>query len=116
MEDIEEAKARLREAKARLRNAQNGSSLEEIAQAKAQVNSAEASAELAQQRVGRYDNLEAEGAISADEYQEFVTESRSAIAELEHAQLRLSEVEKRRLIDVDELQAVVDRETQNLRR
>ncbi|MGK7882437.1 MAG: efflux RND transporter periplasmic adaptor subunit [Crocosphaera sp.] len=116
VEDIEEAKARLREAKARLRNAQTGSSLEEIAQAKAQVNSAQASAELAQQRVGRYENLQAEGAISADEYQEFVTESRSAIAELEQAQRRLSQLEKRRLIDVDELQAVVDREAQNLRR
>ncbi len=116
VEDIEEAKARLREAKARLRNAKTGSSLEEIAQAKAQVNSAQASAELAQQRVGRYENLQAEGAISADEYQEFVTESRSAIAELEQAQRRLSQLEKRRLIDVDELQAVVDREAQNLRR
>ncbi len=116
VEDIEEAKARLREAKARLRNAQTGSSLEEIAQAKAQVKAAEASAELAQQRVGRYENLQAEGAISADEYQEYVTESRNAIAELEQAQRRLSQLEKRRLIDVDELQAVVDRETQNLRR
>ncbi len=116
VEDIEEAKARLREAKARLRNAQTGSSLEEIAQAKAQVKAAEASAELAQQRVGRYENLQAEGAISADEYQEFVTESRNAIAELEQAQRRLSQLEKRRLMDVDELQAVVDREAQNLRR
>ncbi|CCQ49044.1 efflux RND transporter periplasmic adaptor subunit [Crocosphaera watsonii WH 8501] len=116
IEDIEEAKARLREAKARLRNAQTGSSLEEIAQAKAQVKAAEARAELAEQRVGRYEGLQEQGAISADEYQEFVTESRSAIAELEQAQRRLSQLETRRLIDIDELQAVVDREAQNLRR
>ncbi len=116
VEDIQEAKARLREAKARLRNAQGGGSLEEIAQAKAQVNAAEASAELAQQRVGRYETLQEQGAISADEYQEYVTEARNAIAELEQAKRRLSQLEKRRLIDIDELQAAVEREEQNLRR
>ncbi|MGK7879783.1 MAG: HlyD family secretion protein, partial [Crocosphaera sp.] len=98
VEDIEEAKARLREAKARLRNAQAGGSLEEIAQAEAQVNAAEASAELAQQRVGRYESLQEQGAISADEYQEYVTEARNAIAELEQAKRRLSQLQKRRLI------------------
>ena len=116
VEDIEEAKARLREAKARLRNAQAGGSLEEIAQAEAQVNAAEASAELAQQRVGRYESLQEQGAISADEYQEYVTEARNAIAELEQAKRRLSQLQKRRLIDIDELQAAVEREEQNLRR
>ncbi|MDJ0598724.1 MAG: efflux RND transporter periplasmic adaptor subunit [Crocosphaera sp.] len=116
IEDIEEGKARLREAKARLSNAQAGGSVEEIAQAEAQVNAAEASAELAQQRVTRYETLEREGAISTDEYQEYVTEARSASAELEQAQRRLSQLEKRRLTDVDELQATVEREEQNLRR
>lgn len=116
VEDIQEAKARLREAKARLNNAQTGGSLEEIAQAQAQVNSAQASAELAKQRVGRYENLEQEGAISTDEYQEYVTEARSASAELEQAQRRLSQLKKSRLTNVDELQAAVEREEQNLRR
>ncbi len=116
VEDIEEGKARLREALARLRNAQSGGSLEEIAQAQAQVNAAEASAELAQQRAGRYEGLQQQGAISADEYQEFLTEARNAIAALEQAKRRLSQLEKRRLIDIDELQAVVEREKQNIRR
>ncbi|MGK7940552.1 MAG: efflux RND transporter periplasmic adaptor subunit [Crocosphaera sp.] len=116
VEDIQEAKARLREAKARLRNAQAGGSLEEIAQAEAQVRAAQANAELAEQRVGRYKGLQEQGAISADEYQEYVTDARNAIAELEQAKRRLSQLEKRRLIDVDELQAVVEREEQNLRR
>lgn len=116
IEDIQEAKARLREAKARLSNAQTGGSLEEIAQAKAQVNAAQASAELAEQRVGRYENLEQEGAISTDEYQEYVTEARSASAELEQAQRRLSQLQKSRMTNIDELQAGVQREEQNLRR
>ncbi len=116
VEDIEEAKARLREAKARLQNTRSGGSLEEIAQAQAQINAAEASAELAQQRVSRYESLQEQGAISADEYEEYETEARNAMAELEQAQRRLSQLEKRRLIDIDELQAVVDREEQNLRR
>ncbi|MEL4894460.1 efflux RND transporter periplasmic adaptor subunit [Crocosphaera sp. Alani8] len=116
VEDIEEARASLREAQASLRNAQIGSSLEEIAEAEAQVTAAEASADLAKQRVKRHEGLEEEGAISADEYQEFVTEARSATAELEQAQRRLSQLEKRRLIDIEELQAAVDREQQNLSR
>ncbi|WP_243397372.1 efflux RND transporter periplasmic adaptor subunit [Crocosphaera subtropica] len=116
VEDIQEAKARLREAKARLSNAQAGGSLEEIAQAEAQVNAAQASAELAQQRVARYKTLEQEGAVSTDEYQEYVTEARNASAELEQAQRRLSQLKKSRLTDIDELQAAVEREEQNLRR
>ncbi|MDJ0658679.1 MAG: efflux RND transporter periplasmic adaptor subunit [Crocosphaera sp.] len=116
IEDIQEAKARLREANARLSNAQTGGSLEEIAQAQAQVEAAQANAELAQQRVARYETLEQEGAISADEYQEYVTEARNASAELQQAQRRLSQLEKRRLTDIEELQASVEREEQNLRR
>ncbi len=116
VEDIQEAKARLREAKARLRNAEAGGSIEEIAQAEAQVNAAQATAELAQQRVARYESLEAQGAISTDEYQEYTTEARSAMADLEQAKRRLSQLEKRRLTDIDELEAAVEREGQNLQR
>ncbi len=115
-EDIQEAKARLREAKARLNNAKSGGSLEEIAQAEAQVSAAAASEELAQQRVQRYESLQEQGAISADEYQEYVTEARNASAELEQAQRRLSQLQKSRLTDIDELEAAVEREEQNLRR
>lgn len=115
-EDIQEAQARLQEAKARLANAKQGGRVEEIAQAQAQVNSAQASAELAQQRVKRYDGLRTEGAISEDQYQEYLTESRNATAELEQAQRRLSQLQKSRRSDIDELAAAVEREAQNLRR
>jgi membrane fusion protein (multidrug efflux system) len=116
VEDIQEGKARLREAKARLSNAKAGGSIEEIAQAEAQVNSAQGTADLAQKRVARYENLEAQGAISTDEYQEYTTEARTAMADLEQAKRRLSQLQKRRLTDIDELEAAVEREAQNLQR
>lgn len=115
-EDIQEARARLEEAKSRLEEAKQGGSVEEIAQAEAQVNAAEANAELAQQRVKRYDSLLAEGAISEDEYQEYVTEARSTTAELEQAKRRLSQLQKSRRSQIEQLAAAVEREAQNLRR
>ncbi|MEM8779846.1 MAG: efflux RND transporter periplasmic adaptor subunit [Cyanobacteria bacterium P01_G01_bin.49] len=115
-EDIEEAQASFREAETRLRNAKQGSRVEEIAQAEAQVNSAQASAELAEKRVERYEELTKEGAISEDEFQEYLTEARSATANLEEAKRRLSQLQKSRSSDVDELASAVEREAQNLRR
>ncbi|MEA5511665.1 efflux RND transporter periplasmic adaptor subunit [Crocosphaera sp. UHCC 0190] len=115
-EDIDEAQASLQEAKARLNNAQGGSRPEEVAQAEAQLNSAQAEAELAEQRVARYEGLKEEGAVSADQYQEYLTQSRSATAALEQAKRRLSQLQKSRRSDVTELAAAVEREAQNLRR
>ncbi|GBF82800.1 efflux transporter, RND family protein [Aphanothece sacrum FPU1] len=115
-EDIDEAIARLNEAKARLANATRGSRPEEIAQAQAQLTSAIAEAELAQQRVGRYEQLKEQGAISADQYQEYNTQSRSATAAVEEAKSRLSQLQKSRGSDIDELAAAVERESQNVRR
>lgn len=115
-EDIAEAQASLEEAESRLRNAQQGARPEEIAQAQAAINSAEASAELAQQRVERYRNLQDEGAISADQFQEYVTESRSAVAELDRARRRLAELRQGRQSDIAGLSASVEQARQNLRR
>ena len=115
-EDIEEGKAQLKETQARLKNAQGGARPEEIAQARAQLDDAQAKADLAKRRVERYRQLSLEGAISSDQFQEYLTEERSAIASLEQAQGRLAELNKSRSSDIDELQASVEQAKQNLRR
>ncbi len=115
-EDIAEARASLQEAKARLANAEGGARPEEIAQAQAQLEAAEADAELAQQRVKRYDNLQEEGAISTDEFQEYTTEARRAKAEVEQAKRRLAQLIENRQSDINQLAAVVERQKQNLTR
>lgn len=116
VEDIAEARATLQQAQARLANARSGSVPEEIAQAQAQVESAQAEAELARQRVQRYRNLESEGAISEDEYQEYVTEERSTQAALQEAKRRLSQLRAGRQSDLEQLTAAVAQQQQNVRR
>ncbi|GFE71497.1 efflux RND transporter periplasmic adaptor subunit [Chroococcus sp. FPU101] len=116
VEDIAEAQAQLREAQARLINAKSGAPSEEIAQAQAQLASAQASADLANQRVRRYSTLRQEGAISEDQYQEYLTTQRNANAAVQQAQRRITELRKGRQSDINELAASVEREAQNLRR
>jgi RND family efflux transporter MFP subunit len=116
VEDIAEARAALEQAQARLDNARSGSAPEEIAQAQAQVESAQAEATLAGQRVKRYRQLAQEGAISEDEYQEYVTENRSAEAALQEAKRRLSQLRAGRQSDLEELSAAVAQQQQNVRR
>lgn len=115
-EEIAEAKASLQQAQARLSNAKAGARPEEIAQAEAQVEAAKAEAELARQRVDRYRNLQQEGAISTDQFQEYVTEERLSTAALQEAEKRLSQARKSRSSDIDELAAAVEQEKQTLRR
>lgn len=116
VEDIAEAQAALREAQARLVNAKSGAPSEEIAQAEAQLASAQASADLANQRVKRYSKLAQEGAISEDQYQEFLTTQRNANAAVAQAQRRITELSKGRQSDINELAANVEQQAQNLRR
>jgi RND family efflux transporter MFP subunit len=115
-EDIEEARARVQEAETRLANAKAGALPEEIAQAQFQLEGARAEAELAQQRVIRYGQLQEEGAISADQFHQVKTEARSANALVEQAQRRLAQLTKSRQSDIQEIAATVERERQNLRR
>jgi RND family efflux transporter MFP subunit len=115
-EDIAEAQARLNQAIARLENAKIGELPEEIAQVKAQIESAEAELDLARDRVKRYQKLEAEGAISADQFAVFLKTERQAMASLTEAQKRLSALSKGRKADVTDLQAQVEQARQNLRR
>jgi RND family efflux transporter MFP subunit len=115
-EEIAEARAGLEQAQARLVNAQRGSLLEEIAQAEAQVRAAEAEAELAQQRVTRYRQLRQEGAISEDQYQEYITDERSTSAALVEARRRLAQLRQSRQANIEELTAAVEQQRQILTR
>ncbi|MBL1209238.1 efflux RND transporter periplasmic adaptor subunit [Geminocystis sp. GBBB08] len=116
IEDIDQAKAELNQAIARLNNAREGARPEEIAQAQAQVESAQAELELADERVKRYRNLQREGAISQDQFEERLKTQRQAMASLTEAQRRLSALKKGRKSDLNELQAEVERAKANLKR
>jgi RND family efflux transporter MFP subunit len=115
-EDIAQARASLTQAKARLSNAQAGARPEEIAQAQAQLNGAQAEAKLAQQRVKRYRELQGQGAISVDQFEQYLKEEQSALAALQAAQRRLSQLRESRRSDMDELGASVNQEQENLKK
>lgn len=115
-EDIAEARASLREAQVRLTNAKKGARPEEIAQAQAQLDSAQAEADLAKERVKRYRSLQQEGAISIDQFEQFLKIEKSAEASVREAQRRLSGLSKGRQSDISELEATVEKLQQNLNR
>lgn len=115
-EDIAEAQAKLKEAQSRFKNAKMGGQPEEIAQAQAEVAAAAADARLASQRAERYAQIQAEGAISADQYQEYLTNKQRAIAALNQAQRRLLELQASRQSNMGELGAAVEQARQNLNR
>jgi multidrug efflux pump subunit AcrA (membrane-fusion protein) len=115
-EDIAEAQAKFNEAQSRLRNAQIGGQPQEIAQAQAQVIAAQAEARLANQRAQRYAQIREEGAISADQYQEYLTNKQRADAALNQAQRRLSQLSASRQSDIGELTAALEQARQNLKR
>jgi RND family efflux transporter MFP subunit len=116
VEDIAEARAGLEQAQARLANARGGARPQEIAQAQAQVDAAAAEVELASQRVTRYRQLRSEGAISEDQFQEYIRNERSSVAALREAERRLAEVRESRQSDIEELTAAVEQQRQNLTR
>ncbi|MFN5515755.1 MAG: efflux RND transporter periplasmic adaptor subunit, partial [Cyanobacteriota bacterium] len=115
-EDIAGARANLQAAQARLTNAKKGSSPEEIAQAQAQIRAAEAEAELAQERVRRFQKLRDEGVVSLDSYDQQLKEQRQALANLESAQRRLSQLQKSRGAEIESLGAEVEQSRQALSR
>lgn len=115
-EDIAQAQASLRQAQTRLANTQQGASPEEVAQAKAQLDSAKAQADLMRQRVQRFSDLKDEGVIPLDTYEQQVKEQRQAIADVQSAQRRLSQLSKGRGSDIERIQAEVEEQRQNLRR
>ncbi|WP_235526622.1 biotin/lipoyl-binding protein [Nostoc piscinale] len=114
-EEIAQARAQLVQAQARLRDAQTGSSPEEMAQAEAQIEAAKSDLALAKSRAERYENLQKQGAISEDQMEGYLKEQRSAAAALVVAQKRLEQLSKARRSDINELEAAVEQQRQNLR-
>ncbi|WP_413198511.1 efflux RND transporter periplasmic adaptor subunit [Nostoc piscinale] len=114
-EEIAQARAQLSQAQARLRDAQTGSSPEEMAQAEAQIEAAKSDLALAKSRAERYENLQKQGAISEDQMEGYMREQRSAAAALVVAEKRLEQLSKGRTSNINELQAAVEQQRQNLR-
>ena len=114
-EEIAQAQAQLNSAIARLNNAREGARPQEIAETREQLDSARAELELAQERTRRHRVLAEEGAISQDEFDEFVTRERQASSAVNQAQRRLEAQTKGRSSDLNELEAGVEQARQNLR-
>ena len=115
-EDIAAAKARVQQAQIRLANSRQGSSQAEIAQSQAQLISAQAEAQLAQQKVERYNLLKEEGAISQDQFDNFLTEAKTAQAQVDVAERRLEELQQGTTSDIAQLEAALVEAQQNLQR
>ncbi|WP_242060419.1 efflux RND transporter periplasmic adaptor subunit [Aerosakkonema funiforme] len=91
-EEIAQARSRLLQAQAQLTSVQTANP-QQIAAAKAQVESAQARVDLAKERVNRYQNLQQQGAITRDRFDEVLTDYRTATASVEEAQRRLAQVQ-----------------------
>lgn len=113
-EEIARAQAAVAQAEASLQDATTGARPAEIAQAEAQLESARADADLASQRVSRYQELAGEGVISQDTLDQYVKENRSAEARLNQARKRLEELNKSRGSEIERLQAALEQQQQAL--
>lgn len=89
-QEIAQARARLAQAQAQLTQSRAGNRSQDIEQAQAQVESAKAQVNLASSRLQRYRGLAAQGAISQDSLDQYISEERRAQAALQEAQKRLS--------------------------
>ncbi|MBD2607496.1 efflux RND transporter periplasmic adaptor subunit [Scytonema hofmannii FACHB-248] len=89
-QEIDQSKARLSQVQAQLAQAQAGNRPQEIAQAQALVDAAQAKANYSSEKVKRYQYLYQQGAVQKQELDQFVSEDKSAIANLQEAQKRLS--------------------------
>ena len=108
-QEISQAKARLSQAQAQLDAASSGNRPQEIAQAQAQVNAIKAKVDLSNERVRRYRNLYNQGAIKKDDLDQFVSEDKTAQANLLEAQKRLALLKSgSRSEEIARLKAVVE--------
>ncbi|MEA5597490.1 efflux RND transporter periplasmic adaptor subunit [Rivularia sp. UHCC 0363] len=89
-QEISQAKARLAQAQAQLAAATSGNRPQEIAASQAQVDAAKAKVDLTNERVRRYRSLYSQGAIKKDDLDQFVSEDKTAQANLLEAQKRLA--------------------------
>ncbi len=114
-EEIAQGRAKLAEAKARLADAESGSLLAEINEATSQIDSIRAEAELAENRVNRFQELSRSGAISQDQFDALISQKNSSDANLQAAKRRLEQLQKNRQSEINLRRAVVEQEQQALR-
>ena len=89
-QEIAQARARLSQAQAQLAEARSGNRPQEIAQAQAQVDAAKAKVDLSNERVRRYRSLFNQGAVKKDELDQYVSDDKTAQANLLEAQKRVA--------------------------
>ena len=89
---LAQAKAQLIQSEAEYEKVRNGSRNEEINKARAALKSTQAAAELSVSRRKRYGFLTQEGAISRNDLDQYISEDRSARANVEQAQQQLQEL------------------------
>ncbi|MGF1675134.1 MAG: HlyD family secretion protein, partial [Rivularia sp. (in: cyanobacteria)] len=107
-QEITQAKARLAQAQAQLTAATSGNRPQEIAASQAQVDAAIARVDLTNERVRRYRSLYSQGAIKKDDLDQFVSEDKTAQANLLEAQKRLALLKSgSRAEEITRLQAAV---------
>jgi len=107
-QEISQAKARLAQAQAQLAAARSGNRPQEIAASQAQVDAAIARVDLTNERVRRYRSLYNQGAVKKDDLDQFVSEDKTAQANLLEAQKRLALLQSgSRPEEITRLQAAV---------
>jgi HlyD family secretion protein len=106
-EEIAQAQSRLAQAQARLNEARTGNPTE-IDQARAQVATARSRLALADTRLNRYRSLAQQGAVSQDQFDEVLTEARTASAAVFEVQQRLEQVQNSTNPQINQLQAAVE--------
>jgi HlyD family secretion protein len=113
-EEVAQAQTRLNQAISQLKDAESGSFQEEIAQAESRIVALKADLELTSERVERYRDLQSEGAIAQDTYDEYVRDDRRVRATLQEAENRLQQLQKSRKAQIEQLKNGVEAEKQAL--
>lgn len=113
-EEVAQAQTLLNQAVSQLKDAESGSFQEEIAQAESRIVALKADLELTSERVERYRDLQSEGAIAQDTYDEYVRDDRRVRATLQEAENRLQQLQKSRKAQIEQLKNAVEREKQAL--
>jgi HlyD family secretion protein len=113
---VMQARANVASAEATLAKLRNGSRAEELASIRARVESAQARANLANVRVNRYRDLQGQGAITQDRFDEVVTDERTALANLLDLQRQLEQAQNgSRFEDVAQAEAQLESQIAFLR-
>jgi HlyD family secretion protein len=113
-EEIAQAKARYTQARAELEQI-NDTRIQEIDRARSEIDAAVAKAELSQNRLNRYQQLEREGAIAADRLNEYETDDQTAKATLQEVQKKLEQLQNSKIKEIAQRKAAVAQAKESLR-